>query len=164
VGATGQSTGSSAASLHWSSYGELAALTNLRLLSVKIAGTSNSCSRLLKINFVLHTVCFAVALPVGNNSRQRGQIVLSRGQILTLQLKNNSRDSVADPDLLTPGSGIRDRFFPDLEPQPIFMELLVTIFWVKSIIVLSSLPITQHFFCTCFKIIYDNFQFCDICG
>jgi hypothetical protein len=42
VGATGQSTGSSAASLQWSNYGDLAAFTNLRLLSVKIAGTGNS--------------------------------------------------------------------------------------------------------------------------
>jgi hypothetical protein len=52
--------------------------------------------------------------------------------------------SVADPDLgsgafLTPGSGIRNRFFPDLgsrisDPgsQTHIFESLVTIFWVKS--------------------------------
>ncbi len=38
---------------------------------------------------------------------------------------------------LTPGSGIRNRFFPDPGSQiHIFESLLVTIFWVKSSIIL----------------------------
>ncbi len=59
--------------------------------------------------------------------------------------------SVADPDpgsgaFLTPGSGIRDRFFriPDLGSQIHIFESLVTIFWVKSSIILWKLA--QIFF------------------
>ncbi len=64
--------------------------------------------------------------------------------------------SVADPDpgsgaFLTPGSGIRNRFFPDPgsripDPgsQTHTFESLVTIFWVKSSIILSKLA--QIFF------------------
>jgi hypothetical protein len=57
--------------------------------------------------------------------------------------------NVADPDpgsgaFLTPGSGIRclfdpwirDRFFPDPGSQTHIFESLVTIFWVKSSIIL----------------------------
>ncbi len=49
--------------------------------------------------------------------------------------------SVADPDpgsraFLTPGSGIRNRFFPDPGSQTHIFESLVTIFWVKSSIIL----------------------------
>jgi hypothetical protein len=44
--------------------------------------------------------------------------------------------SVADPDpgsgaFLTPGSGIRNRFFPDPGSQTHTFESLVTIFWAK---------------------------------
>ncbi len=58
--------------------------------------------------------------------------------------------SVADPDpgsgaFLTPGSGIRNRFFPDpgsripdLGSQTHIFESLVTIFWVKSSIILRK--------------------------
>jgi hypothetical protein len=50
-------------------------------------------------------------------------------------------DSVADPDpgsgaFLTPGSGIRNRFFPDPGSQTHTFESLVTIFWAKSSIIL----------------------------
>ncbi len=49
--------------------------------------------------------------------------------------------SVADPDpgsgaFLTPGSGIRNRFFPDPGSQTHIFESLMTIFWVKSSIIL----------------------------
>ncbi len=49
-------------------------------------------------------------------------------------------DSVADPEpgsgvFLTPGSGIRNRLFPDPGSQPHIFESLVTIFWVKSSII-----------------------------
>jgi hypothetical protein len=49
--------------------------------------------------------------------------------------------SVADPDrgtgaFLTPGSGIRNRFFPDPGSQTHTFESLVTIFWAKSSIIL----------------------------
>jgi hypothetical protein len=49
--------------------------------------------------------------------------------------------SVADPDpgsgaLLTPGSGIRNRFFPDPGSKIHIFESLVTIFWVKSSMIL----------------------------
>jgi hypothetical protein len=54
--------------------------------------------------------------------------------------------SVADPDpdpgsgaFLTPGSGIRNRFFPDPGSQTHIFEDLVTIFWVKSLIILGKL-------------------------
>jgi hypothetical protein len=45
-------------------------------------------------------------------------------------------DSVADPDpgsgaFLTPGSGIRNRFFPDPGSQSNIFESLLKIFWVK---------------------------------
>jgi hypothetical protein len=49
------------------------------------------------------------------------------------------RGSVADPGsgaFLTPGSGIRDRFFPDPGFQIHIFESLVTIFWVKNSIIL----------------------------
>jgi hypothetical protein len=49
--------------------------------------------------------------------------------------------SVADPDpgsgaFLTPGYGIRKRFFPDPGSQNHTFESLGTIFWVKSFIIL----------------------------
>ncbi len=49
--------------------------------------------------------------------------------------------SVADPDpgygaFLTPGSRIRNRFFPDPGSQTHIFESLVTIFWAKSSIIL----------------------------
>jgi hypothetical protein len=49
--------------------------------------------------------------------------------------------SVADPDpgygaFLTPGSRIRNWFFPDPGSQTYIFESLVTIFWVKSAIIL----------------------------
>ncbi len=49
--------------------------------------------------------------------------------------------SVADPDpgsgaFLTPGSGIRNRFFSDPGSQTHIFESLLTIFWVKSSIIL----------------------------
>ena len=52
-----------------------------------------------------------------------------------------SLTSVADPDpgsgaFLTPGSGIRNRFFPDPGSQIHNSESLLTIFWVKSSIIL----------------------------
>jgi hypothetical protein len=45
--------------------------------------------------------------------------------------------SVADPEpgsdaFLTPGSGIRNRFFPDPGSQTHIFESLVTIFWVEN--------------------------------
>ncbi len=48
--------------------------------------------------------------------------------------------SVADPDpgsgaFLTPGSGIRNRFFPDPGSQTHIFENLLTIFWVESSII-----------------------------
>ena len=57
--------------------------------------------------------------------------------------------SVADPDpgsdaFLTPGSGIRKRFFPDLGSQIHIFESLVTIILVKSYIILWKLA--QIFF------------------
>jgi hypothetical protein len=40
------------------------------------------------------------------------------------------------PWIRNPGSGIRNRFFPDLGSQIHIFESLVTIFWVKSSIIL----------------------------
>jgi hypothetical protein len=67
--------------------------------------------------------------------------------------------SVADPDpgsgaFLTPGSGIRNRFFPDPGSQTHIFESLVTIFWVKK---LAHILFRQHFKN---KIV----QFCEIYG
>ncbi len=63
--------------------------------------------------------------------------------------------SVADPDpgsgaFLTPGSGIRNRFFPDPGSQTHIFEGLVTIFWVKTSIILGKLG--QIFFFSISKI------------
>jgi hypothetical protein len=76
--------------------------------------------------------------------------------------------SVADPDpgsgaSLTPGSGIRNRFFPDpgsriSDPgfQTHSFESLVTIFWVKN--AYYSLKIGPNFFLQQFKTkIISNF-------
>ncbi len=65
--------------------------------------------------------------------------------------------SVADPDsgsgaFLTPGSGIRNRFFPDPGSQTHMFESLVTIFWVKNYTISS---VFQNL---------NNVQFCEICG
>ncbi len=57
--------------------------------------------------------------------------------ILTLQAVLRIR--IRDPGsgaFLTPGSGIRDRFFPDPGSQTHIFESLVTIFLVKSPIIL----------------------------
>ncbi len=60
------------------------------------------------------------------------------------QAKIVRKTSVADPDpgsgaFLTPGSGIRNRIFPDPGSQIHIFESLVTIFWVKSSIILWKL-------------------------
>jgi hypothetical protein len=55
--------------------------------------------------------------------------------------------SVADPGygaFLTPGSGIRNRFFPDPGSQSHIFESLVTIFWAKKFY--NSLKIGPNFF------------------
>ncbi len=65
--------------------------------------------------------------------------------------KFNILYSVPDPGsgaFLTPGSGIRNRFFPDPVSQSHIFESLVTIFWVKSSILLWKLAqifCLQHF-------------------
>jgi hypothetical protein len=51
------------------------------------------------------------------------------------------KDSVADVNpgsgaFLTPGSGIRNRFFSDPGSQTHIFERLVTLFWVKSSLIL----------------------------
>jgi hypothetical protein len=61
---------------------------------------------------------------------------------------------VADPDpgsggFLTPGSGIRKRFFPDPGSQGHIFESLVTIFWGKKIYIF--LKIGPNFFLLHFK-------------
>ncbi len=61
---------------------------------------------------------------------------LHRGQGNYLGKWERLRSSVADPDpgsgaFLTPGSEIRNRFFPDPGSQTNIFESLVTIFWVK---------------------------------
>ncbi len=60
---------------------------------------------------------------------------------MQLQKVISKKTSVADPDpgsgaFLTPGSGIRNRFFPDPGSQTLTFESLVTIFWAKSSIIL----------------------------
>jgi hypothetical protein len=62
------------------------------------------------------------------------------------------KTSVADLDpgsgaFLTPGSRIRNRFFPDPGSQTHIFESLVTIFWVKSSIIFENWPkfLLQHF-------------------
>ncbi len=57
--------------------------------------------------------------------------------------------SDADPDpgsgaFLTPGSGIRNKFFSDPGSQSHIFESLVTIFWVKSSIIGPNFFL-QHF-------------------
>ncbi len=74
--------------------------------------------------------------------------------------------SVADPDpgsgaFLTPGSGIRNRFFPDLGsriPRPYFSELFDNFFGKKFY---NSLKIGPNFFLQHFKtkIIYNFVKF-----
>jgi hypothetical protein len=63
---------------------------------------------------------------------------------------------VADPDsgsgvFLTPGSGIRNRFFPDPGSHPHIFGNLMTIFWVESSIILCK--VAQIFFFTSSKLI-----------
>ncbi len=72
--------------------------------------------------------------------------------------------SVADPDpgsgpFLTPGSGIRNRFFPYPGYQTHIFEGLVTIFWVKSSTILWKLA---QIFSSAFQKL-NNLQFCEIC-
>jgi hypothetical protein len=62
--------------------------------------------------------------------------------------------SVADPDpgsgaFLTPGTGIRDRFFPDPGSLTHILESFVTIFWVKSSIIFFKLA--KFFFFNIYK-------------
>ena len=76
---------------------------------------------------------------------------ISKGEALMyLQRKNQhcifNLSSVADPDpgsgigcFLTPGSGIRNRFFPNPGSQAHISESLVTIFGLKSSIILWKL-------------------------
>jgi hypothetical protein len=64
----------------------------------------------------------------------------------------NFSPSVADPDpgsgaFLTPGSGIRNRVFPDPGSQTHIFESIVTIFWVKISLILRKLA-KIFFFCT----------------
>jgi len=82
------------------------------------------------------------------------------------------KSSVADPDpgsgaFLTPGSGIRNRFFPDPgsqipdpESYTHIFESLATIFWLKISIILQKLA--PNIFPAFQK--YNNVQFCEICG
>ncbi len=73
--------------------------------------------------------------------------------------------SDADPGsgaFLTPGSGIRNRFFPDPGSQTHIFQGLVTIFWVKTSIILGKLG--HIFFFSISKIKQYGIQFCEICG
>jgi hypothetical protein len=54
-------------------------------------------------------------------------------------LRIRIRDSGSDA-FLTPGSGIRTRFFPDPGSLTHIFESLVTIFWVKSSIFVENWP------------------------
>ncbi len=63
-------------------------------------------------------------------------------------------------DPLDPGSRIRNRFFPDPGSQTHIFESLVTIFSLKSSIILWKSA--QIFFFSISK--KNNFQFCEICG
>jgi hypothetical protein len=68
---------------------------------------------------------------IGSTLRLRESSLSRSASIIT--------SSVADPGsgaFLTPGSGIRNRFFPDPGSQTHIFESLVTIFWVKSSIIL----------------------------
>jgi hypothetical protein len=60
---------------------------------------------------------------------------------------------------LTPGSGIRNRFFPDPGSQTHTFESLVTIFWAKKFY--NSLKIGPIFFLQHFKtqIMYNFVKF-----
>jgi hypothetical protein len=76
---------------------------------------------------------------------------------------NNVKNSVADPEsgaFLTPGSGIRNRFFPDPGSLTHIFESVVTIFWVKSSKKFFKLA---KFFSSAVKK-WNNLQFCEICG
>ncbi len=64
--------------------------------------------------------------------------------------------SVADPGssaLLTPGSGIQNRFFPDPGSQTHIFESILKIFWVKTSTILWKLA--QIFFLSILKIKYS---------
>jgi hypothetical protein len=85
-----------------------------------------------------------------------------------LESKVRPTTSVADPDpgsgaFLTPGSEIRNRFFPDPGSQTHLFENLMTIFWLKSSIILygNSLKIGPNFFIQHFKtkIIFNFVKF-----
>jgi len=72
-------------------------------------------------------------------------------------------DSVADPGFgafMTPGSGIRKRFFPDPGSLTHILESFVTFFWVKISIIF--LKLAKFFSSTLIK--WNNWQFCEICG
>jgi hypothetical protein len=67
-----------------------------------------------------------------------------RGKKLDPDAQTMITSSVADPDpgsgaFITPGSGIRNSFFPDLGSQSHIFESLLTIFWVKSYLILWKL-------------------------
>ncbi len=73
--------------------------------------------------------------------------------------KHLHMSNVADPDpgsgaFLTPGSGTRNRFFPDPGSQTHTFESLVTIFWLKSSIILWKLA--QIFFFSASKLKYTT--------
>ncbi len=74
--------------------------------------------------------------------------------IATTQIQNLFWTEVA---FLTPGSEIRNRFFPDPGSQTHIFDSLETIFWVKGSI---NWP---KFFSSAF-LKYNNFQFFEICG
>ncbi len=69
-------------------------------------------------------------------------IVSGGGVLFTLSLPSVLRIRIRDPGsdaFLTPGPGIRNRFFPDPGSQTHIFESLVTIFWVISSIILGKL-------------------------
>jgi hypothetical protein len=71
-----------------------------------------------------------------------GSLICSTLECIQTPLANHfPTRSGADPDpgsgaFLTPGSGIRNRFFPDPGSQPHTFESSMTVFWVKSSIIL----------------------------
>jgi hypothetical protein len=77
---------------------------------------------------------------ISNNGRFcRKQTIIVLRKIPTYWFKTSfvPPSSVADPDpgsgaFLTPGFGIRNRFFPDPGSQIHNFESLLTVFWVKS--------------------------------
>ncbi len=66
---------------------------------------------------------------------------------------------IRDPEPFSPRSGIRDRFFPDPGSRTHIFGSLVTIFWIKSSIIIWKLAQIYFFISSKIKIIFNLVKF-----